>query len=334
MEVKAEIHGFRNLHAALMQLALEVAHHPAARGLLVLVEPRISDARLREGVARGRQVLRDDVRERLTLAIVRGGHIEGLPEGLGDEFRAWIDDLLLRESRRPGLHLKRADAFSVVLELLVNRWLAHAGPVTTAWLMSTAGHSYPTVAKALDRLDSVVHRGSDRSVELSRFPREEWARLVAGADELRSTVWFVDASGQPRSAEVLLERVQRLRREDVAVGGVIGARHHHARLDLVGTPRLDLSVHCPENALDLTFVEELDPALQRQSKGTGRPASLVVHCVRRRDSLFTRDAGSVAWADPVECLLDLHEARLDQQAEQFVQFFAATRGQAAGGAGP
>ena len=200
--------------------------------------------------------------------------------------------------------------------------------------MSMAGYSYPTVAKALERPESVVQRGSDRSVELSRFPREEWSRLVAGAAESRSTVRFVDASGQPRSAEALLEPVKRLRRQDVAIGGVIGARHHHPRLDLVGAPRLDRSVHCPENALDLTFVGEIDPALQRQTQDAGRPASLVVHCVRRRESLFALDADGLAWTDPVECLLDLHEARLEQQAEEFVQFFAARRTQAVGGAHP
>ena len=334
VEVKTEIHGLRNFHAALMQLALQMGDDPTVQGLLVLVDPRISDGRLRQEVALGTRILREDVRDRISLAIARSGSIDGLPDGLGEEFRAWLGELIRRESRAPGLHLKRADAFSIVLELLVNRWFDGTGPVTTAWLMSAGGHSYPTVAKALDRLASVVHRGSDRSVELSRFPREEWSRLVARAEEIRSTMWFVDASGQPRSAEILLERLKRLRRNDIAVGGVAGARHHYERLDLVGTPRLDLSVHCPENALDLTFIEDLDPALERQTKQAGHPASLVVHCVRRRESLFARDADGFAWADRVECLLDLHEARLEHQAEEFVQFFAGRRGHAIGGGRP
>ncbi|MCE9637809.1 MAG: hypothetical protein K8T90_19075 [Planctomycetes bacterium] len=329
VEVKPGVHGFRNLHAALLQLAVYVGEHPAVRGLLVLVEPRIAEARLREEVASVTRVLREDVRDRVSLAVARDGRIDGIPDRLGDEFRAWLDELVRRETGRTGLRLKRADAFSVVLQLLVNRWLEGAGPVTTAWLMSATGFSYPTVARALGRLSGVVQRGSDRSVELSRFPRDEWARFVAGAAEFRSTVCFVDASGQARSADALFDRVRRLRRQDIAVGGIIGARHHHPGLDLVGSPRLDLSVHRPDDRLDVAFVQQLDPALQPQAHAqpgeSRRPAALAVHCVRRSESLFTRDSDGVAWADPVECLLDLYEARLDQQAEDFVQHFAAER---------
>jgi hypothetical protein len=48
---------------------------------------------------------------------------------------------------------------------------------------------------------------------------------------------------RPRSPEVLLQRLSELNRSDIAVGGVLGARHYFPGLDLVGTPRLDLVVH-------------------------------------------------------------------------------------------
>ncbi len=105
---------------------------------------------------------------------------------------------------------------------------------------------------------------------------------------------------------------------DLAIGGVLGARHHDRTLDLAGTPRLDLSQHCPHRHLDLRFVRELDPALERVADPLA-PATVVVHAVRHADPLFTPRKGGLQWADPVECLLDLHEARLDALAPQFLE---------------
>lgn len=45
--------------------------------------------------------------------------------------------------------------------------------------------------------------------------------------------------------------------------------------------------------------------------------------MRRRESLFARGTDGVNWADAAQCLLDLHEARLFAQAEEFVQHFDA-----------
>jgi hypothetical protein len=44
----------------------------------------------------------------------------------------------------------------------------------------------------------------------------------------------------------------------------------------------------------------------------------VVHNVYHANSLFVPREGGLEWADPVECLLDLHEARLEMQATQFL----------------
>jgi len=70
--------------------------------------------------------------------------------------------------------------------------------------------------------------------------------------------------------------------------------------------------------MDLDFIEKLDPALKRVSDPL-QPASLVVHAIHHADALFTPRNGGLAWADPVECLLDMHEARLDMQAAQFLE---------------
>lgn len=74
----------------------------------------------------------------------------------------------------------------------------------------------------------------------------------------------------------------------------------------------------PGKKPDLDFIQRLDPALKRVDDPLA-PANVVLHAVRHADPLFTPRDGGLAWADPVECLFDLHEARLDQQANQFLK---------------
>ncbi|MFA6313943.1 MAG: hypothetical protein WC681_20895 [Sterolibacterium sp.] len=196
--------------------------------------------------------------------------------------------------------------------------------MTTDWLMKTVGCSYPTAARALEKMGHAIVRRTDRRAVLRGFPGEEWARLVSLSDEIRSTARFVDRSGQTRSPQSLLRRLAQLGRDDIAVGGIEGARHYDPNIDLIGLPRLDLSLHCPGRRVDWGFIERLDPALERTEQRDA-PAVLVVHLVRRKVSLFQSGADGMQWADPVECLLDLHEARLESQAKAFRAFFEKHR---------
>jgi hypothetical protein len=104
----------------------------------------------------------------------------------------------------------------------------------------------------------------------------------------------------------------------VGVAGVHGALQHDPELDLVGLPRLDLSVHSPGNVVDLGFVRRVDPALQ-PAIDADEPAQLVLHFVRSADPLFSEPDQGVRTADPVECLLDLFEMRLEPQALELVR---------------
>ena len=79
--------------------------------------------------------------------------------------------------------------------------------------------------------------------------------------------------------------------------------------------------------MDLSFVERLDPALEKAAR-PDESSSLVIHCIRRAESLFQPGDHGVPWADPVECLLDLHEARLESQAQAFLDSFTVTRDRA------
>jgi hypothetical protein len=77
--------------------------------------------------------------------------------------------------------------------------------------------------------------------------------------------------------------------------------------------------------MNLGFIEKLDPALKRVDDPQ-QPANVVIHAVRHANPLFQPRDGGLQWADPVECLLDLHEMRLESQAHEFLNSFPPARG--------
>ena len=321
VEVKSRTHGFRNLRGGLLEFAYWLAEHPQDRGLLVLVDSRITEKRLQEEWQNAAQVISPDIMRRLILAWGRQEQYLGLPQDLGQDFREWLDHLVKGESLRgrPG------ESYYTILQILLHEWLLGKEPMTRAWLGRVAGCSYPTVAAALRRLDPYLLRHSDRRVELKYFPRDEWARLLAVSDRVRGTARFAVPSGEPRSPDEHLERLERLGVKNVAIGGVLGARHYDPNLDLVGTSRLDLSLHSPGKRADLGFIEMLDPALQPVDNSL-QSANVAVHIIRRTEAFFTPGPeGALPWADPVECLLDLHEAHLQLQVNELLRTLEAQR---------
>jgi len=225
-----------------------------------------------------------------------------------------------QEFHTSSLHPTRTSSLFIVLKSVLRRWLLNLGPGTTTALMEEAGCSYPTVAKALGRLERFLKRHSDRRVELVRFPRDFWEELVLRASSLRQSTYYVDQSGKPRTPDSLLRRLQKIQPEGIAVGGVFGARYWDPELDLHGVPRLDLCWHISSLQQDITqLVHQLDPAL-RETKETMEPVSVAVHALHRNVSFFEfEDASGVPWADPVECLLDLQELHLGNQSQEFIE---------------
>ena len=132
----------------------------------------------------------------------------------------------------------------------------------------------------------------------------------------------MDPSGRPRPPEVLVDRLRDLGRNDIAVSGVLGARRYLPGLDLVGSPRLDLVVQARRFGGPPTFLRRLDPALK--PAGRGEPCQVVVHTLFRPDPFFSHPENGIRWADEVECLLDLHEMRLESQALEFVERLTPT----------
>jgi hypothetical protein len=324
IEVKFGVDALRTIRTSLMQVAYSVGEDPSAHGYVVLADSPITKERLRKEWERAAAVLRDDVLHRLTICLHSEGRISGIPRDPDVETQRILSNVV--EAERGRMNTTRTDYSFVVQKILLHRWLTSGEPVTSEWLARTAGCSYPAVARALSSLGSLVERRSDRRVVLRWFPKEGFARLLAVADRARSTARFADHSGQPRSPESHLRRLEKLNPPGLAIGGVLGARHYFPELDLVGTPRLDLSFHSPGRRMDLQFLERLDPALKRVADPLA-PANVVVHAVSHADTLFAPRDGGLAWADPVECLFDLHEARLDAQASQFLARLQ-TRGKA------
>jgi CRP-like cAMP-binding protein len=326
VEVKAGVQSIRTLRDAIINLAYRLAESPSRNALLILPGLQVSQKRLAEEQAKALRAFRPEITRRLHLVVEEGDDLRGLPAGISRSDKQRLKDVIKQETLRHGERLPRIDGYFVILKLLLLEWLKKKPPVTAKWLSETSGYSYPTVAKAISRLSDSIRRHSDRRVELRSFPRGEWARLLAVSDQVRSTVCFADVSGQPRSLESLMRRLQELNRADIAVGGVYGAKHYRPELDLVGSPRLDLTMHCPHGMRDLSFVKRLDPGLETVD-GPGKPARLVVHVLRGKESFFERGSGGSLFADPVECLLDLHEARLEPQALELLNMLIGSREQ-------
>ena len=304
----------RTIRAELLAIAGAAAKVPQRTAILRLVHPHLSEHRIEEEWQLARSVLRPAVLSRISLQV----------EFEGDRLRTFGGQPGLppapREPHpRPAglISLPPRDVAFAVEKLLVWAWLTGAGPLTRKRVEDMVGCSYPTVAAVVKRLGGAVRRHRDRRIELDHLPREEWARLFARSSEARCTMRFADRSGEPGSAVALQRRLAQVAPVGVALGGVAGARHHRPEIDIVGLPRLDLSVHAPGKDADIGFVRRLDPALQ-PVQDAREPALLVLHFNRHRDALFGPGPGGVPVADPVECLLDLHECGLEAQALEFL----------------
>ena len=319
-EVLIELRDARRLRTALLEMA-QIVSASGRRAVLVLEDPHITEQRLSQEWEAATSVFRPELIDRISIAVRQNGKWRGFPKSPKNSELEVLHKVVQHTLSERPLRIGRvSESYYEILRTLIYQWMLGKGRMTISSLMEISGASHPTVSKALTRLAHSLIRHSDRSVELRYFPRDEWLRLVAVSADVRDTAHFVDRSGHARSPESLLKRLRALDRNDIAVGGVWGAKHYYSLLDLVGNPRLDLSVHSPKKAVDLSFVERLDPALVKTTK-RDEPPTLVVHTIRRAVSLFQAGDNGVLWADPVECLLDLHEAHLEAQAMEFLGSF-------------
>lgn len=317
-QIKTGVAALRSVRLGLMQLAYAVSGRRGFTGCLVLVNTTVTRKRLQHEWLQATSVLRPEISGRLSLCLLRGGNLTGIPHDPDQKTRDALSELVKGERPQPKQRVTRADASFVILKVLLLQWITTGTPITIHWLARNTGYSYPTVAGVLRGLGSLVERRADRKIRLRWFPAEEFARLVAVSQRTRATVRFADRSGQPRSVESHLRRLEKLNPRGLALGGVAGAKHFFPDFDLVGLPRLDFSLHSPGQIMDMSFIDKLDPALKRIQDPL-EPATVVLHSVQHGESFFTPRKGGLQWADPMECLLDLHEAGLQKQASEFLK---------------
>ncbi len=321
LEIIKTLSSARDLRDGLASLAMAVAAHAGKQGYLLILNAKLNGAFIQDELERFKGVLRSEIAKRVHIVFAVNGCLAPATDGLP---LADLEELshAIANSIKLGTQILPSNKKDEVLLMLMHQWVTGKGNLTFKSLEERVGCNYRTVAHAIDEMAHAVYRHSDRSVSLKYFPQQDWGRLQAVANRTRSVMLYVDESDQPRSYDSLLQRLRRLNLNYVAIGGVLGARRFDGKLDIVGTPRLDLCVHAPDRCVDLEFMHALDPALER-TQDTHRPARVVLHFIRRKEALFEQAPDGVLWADPLECLLNLYHARLEQQARSFQEFLMA-----------
>lgn len=314
VSIKTSLHTTRDLRAALLTMAYAARFEASGKWACVLVNSRMTNRRLQVELEMFRATVAGDVAERVWLGKTqKDGKLDGADCPVPAD---WLYQLIQQEVARPTPRVRGASQYEV-LSLLTLHWLQGVPPQSADALCQAAGVSYPTLAAVLKELDvdHAVERDSSRKVHLNRLPQDAWKRWAVAKTRVRKTVRFVDHAGQARSPEEMVQRLRRLKLQNVAVAGVIGAKHYYPQLDITSSPRLDLTVH--GDNVNLDFVDQLDSGLQRSTNPADTP-QLVVHYLVRPQAFFEVDGDGTVWADPVECLADLFEARLNAQADDML----------------
>lgn len=320
IEVRHGLQAVRDLRSLLLELAARIHAASTTRLILLLEDSRISRERLAEEVAAARRVLAPEVSNRLAVAVVEGGHIDSL--ATGGEF-GWFEPELV--ARLQGLNQTRPipdtrpHSHFAITKILVGRWLRRLEPISRAELAAAAGYSIPTIAKSVSGLSGYLVPGRADRVGLAEFPDKAWADLVSRTDEARKTTYLGDVSGQPRTWSYLQSRISEALGDRVAVGGVLAARFWDPRFDLSGMPRLDISTRSAHGEMPIDEILRVDPGLVPVDRGSSA-IRIAVHGVFEHDwSVAWDDQRHISVVNPVECLLDLLEMRLESQAEALIE---------------
>ena len=313
IELLSEVRDVRRIRSKFMELAEAVANTPY-RAVLILTKPHVGATRLKTVWEALPKILKPEVLNRLSLVIYGAKETIELPEALALDMKEAIETLIAQEVKDLVPIRKRSTAFYDVLRILMVHWFRQSGPLTSKTLGELTGLSYPTIATSLERLTQYLATHSDRRVELRQFPEQPWREFLALSEGVRATKLYSDRSGRPRAFETLIDRLRKDGSKDTAIGGVLGARHYLPSLDITGTPRLDLTISASQFLHIDELMYRLDPALKLAERH--EPARVAVHVVRQPQPLFTTDSDGKRWADEVDCILDLYEAKLDQQAHE------------------
>jgi hypothetical protein len=203
-----------------------------------------------------------------------------------------------------------------VIANLLCRQLQRLPGVSIADIAAETKASIPTIYKVLNTYAHCIDKDpEDRTIRLSYFSQKDWEFWMQRTNQL-SSVYFIDRSGAPRSATRLAKELAKLQRDDLAIGGLMGAIHHLPALDATIPPQLDILVHGTRRA-DLGFIKEIDPGLEPFT-GREETANVVVHFIDRPQSLFERRDGQ-QWGSLPDCIANMQKARLTPQVNDALQ---------------
>ncbi len=309
----------RDLRSLLLEAlyALDADSGQTKNALCLLLRSGFTRQRLQREFDDIQRVIRPDLRERIQVLDVKSPAeltaklLPGVSEERRQALQRQVIDTLFAKPK--------TSSREAVIGQLLHRWIKQLEPVSTKQLAELSGASLPTVYAALKTLDpACLQRDDERRIFLAGFRAQDWQQWLTLSAESPS-VTFVDRSGAPRSPQKLARALAKLNRSDVAVGGVLGAMHYFPELDITAAPHLDVVVHGGPST-DLSFVTQMDPGLERDDSPKAF-ASVVVHFVNRPFSLFENQEGMV-WADVLECLVHLWDARLIYQVEHLINHIA------------
>jgi hypothetical protein len=319
----------RDIRSAMLALAyLLDDESDTAHAICVITQSKLSRQRLDAELERFRRLVRRDIGERIELArledIERKQCSSLIPHA--PDFVSWITDLAGRKVA--GSRVSR----QTVMSALALSWLRGVGPMTTKSLQDACGASYPTVAAAISefsKLDLIEHQ-PDRRVSLRYVSMDHWMQMLQKHADGRKVYRYIDMTGQVRSPDALMARLFKRQQQgdaqQIAVGGVLGARRYFPDLDITASPRLDLSVYGDGG---VEFVRRLDAALE-PTADSHKKAHVVVHVTTEPETFLERDSGG-SWASEMECGADLIELGLVREVREMFETLRPRRAGKSGG---
>ncbi len=316
VEVRVGMRTARDLRAMLLNAAYSLVGRDSATVLCLHFNNGFASRRLKREKEQFRTVVRENLAGRVAVHPLESpAELRDILPGMPSEDMAALEaEVTAAVAGKP-----RSSSQEAVVGTLLHRWIKQLPPLSLPDLASAAGASLPTVYSAIKTIEpSSLQRDDERRVSLAGFSAEAWQRWLSISTD-RPVIRFTDHSGTPRSPEKLARQLDKLGRSDVAVGGVLGAKHHFPGLDVTAAPYLDLVLHGSPHA-DLSFIQQLDPGLVRDDASDAH-AHVRLHVVNRPYSLFEEENGTV-WADVLECMVNLWDAQLHHQVEHLIRHVA------------
>lgn len=296
----------RDLRTLLLDAAYELQARPDFTDAHIhLHNCTLAKKRVEMEVEQFKRITQPDISERIKLHDIRLNRARETM--LAMDFATPVDD----RSRKPTTASQEA-----VVAYLLQRHLQSLPGVNISTIATQTKASLPTIYKVLNTYEHCIEKDpEDKTLRLRYFAPNDWLHWIQRTNQL-SSAYFIDRSGTPRSANRLAKELARLQRDDLAVGGIMGALHHLPALDATNSPQLDVLVHGTRRT-DLSFITEIDPGLELY-QGRTEMAHVVVHFIDRPASLFVQQDGQ-SWGSLPDCIANLQKAGLTHQVNDAQQ---------------